>query len=74
MEHDAVLDHECAHARPFTMVPRRVDSARCRELILCCLAASLLPRTPKQLGFTREIVLDAITLLPLRERNCVIRV
>src|SRR5437879_3833717 len=47
---DVVVEHECAHARPFAMVGGRIGSAHGCELVLRRLAAAFLTRSPQQLG------------------------
>src|SRR2546428_3597436 len=48
---------------PFAMVRGRIGSAHGCELVLRRLAAAFLTRSPQQLGFAGEVVLDTLALL-----------
>ena len=73
------LKRESAHARPFAMICGYIDSAHCRELILCShdrrLALTPLERAGMNCGLLRvfrlttEVVLNALPLLLLGVRS-----
>src|SRR5437879_2788242 len=71
---DAVVEHECAHARPFAMVGGRIGSAHGCELVLRRLAPAFLTRPPQQLRFAGEVVLNTVALLILGVRSAEVEV
>src|SRR5207245_1295866 len=67
---DAVLEHECAHARPVAMVRTHVGSAHRCESGLCVRSAALLTRPPLKCDFPPIVVFNlALAFLLLRERD-----